>query len=208
MKRSPMQRTTPLRRDTGEARATVAIQKPKRCKFCRELFVRLRPLQVVCGNLCAAAMARAERQKEDAKEQAAERKSDRAKREAMKSRSQWLRKAQAAFNAWIRKRDHDKPCISCGRHHEGQWHAGHYLSTSARPELRFDEDNVHRQCQPCNVHLHGNLTLYRGELVLRRGLAVVERLEGPHDPKKFTVDQLKSIRDDYRTRVRAMEKAE
>ena len=95
------------------------------------------------------------------------RKEDRAKREKLKSRAQWLKEAQQAFNAWIRLRDADKPCISCGRHHEGQWYAGHYLSTGARPELRFEPLNVHKQCSACNTHLSGNLVLYRAELVRR-----------------------------------------
>jgi 5-methylcytosine-specific restriction endonuclease McrA len=128
----------------------------------------------------------------------------RERKEAVKPRSQWLREAQTAFNAYIRKRDESMPCISCGRFHDGQWHAGHYLSTGARPELRFDEANVWRQCQPCNTHLHGNLVLYRAELIRRIGLAEVERLEGPHQPCKWTVTELKAIRDEYRAKVRAL----
>jgi hypothetical protein len=86
--------------------------------------------------------------------------------------------------------------------HLGQWHAGHYLSTGARPELRFDEQNLHKQCSACNTHLSGNLVLYRAELIRRIGLDEVERLEGPQDPKKYTIDELKAIRDDYRKRLK------
>ncbi len=116
----------------------------------------------------------------------------RRRQEAAKPRSQWLKEAQAAFNAWIRARDADKPCISCGRHHDGQYHAGHYLSTGARPELRFDPDNCHKQCQPCNTHLHGNLVLYRLALIERIGIEAVERLEGPQSARKYTADDLKN----------------
>jgi hypothetical protein len=40
--------------------------------------------------------------------------------------------------------------------------------------------------------------MYRAELIRRVGLAEVERLEGPHPPRKYTVDDLREIRDTYR----------
>ena len=126
------------------------------------------------------------------------------RKEASKTLAEWRKEAQTAFNAWIRERDKDLPCISCGRFHEGQWHAGHYLSTGARPELRFDEANVHKQCQPCNTHLHGNLIGFRISLHNRIGIAGVAYLEGPHEAKKYTRDELKAIRDEYRARLKEM----
>jgi len=197
MKRSELKRTAPLRRDTGGARLTVAVPRRKKCKACKDGFLALRPLQTACSPACALELAKAQREK-------TERAADRAQREKLKPRSQWLREAQSAFNAWVRLRDAGRPCISCNRHHDGQWHAGHFLSTGARPELRFDESNVHLQCQPCNVHLHGNLVLYRAELIRRLGLHEVERLEGPHEPRKYVVDELKAIRDKYRALAREL----
>jgi hypothetical protein len=126
----------------------------------------------------------------------------RKRKEAIKPRAKWMQEAQAAFNAWVRARDVELPCISCGRFHNGQWHAGHYLSTAAKPELRFDGANVHKQCSACNTHLSGNLVLYRAELIRRVGLAEVERLEGPSGPKKYTIEELKAIRDEYRARLK------
>jgi endogenous inhibitor of DNA gyrase (YacG/DUF329 family) len=168
-----------------------------KCSECGREFVRRNTMHRVCSPRCAAKTVKAQRRKEKA--------ALKARKEAAKPRSQWLREAQTAFNAYIRARDSDLPCISCGRHHDGQWHAGHYLSTGARPELRFDEANVWRQCQPCNTHLHGNLVLYRTELIRRIGLAEVERLEGPHQPKKYTVAELREIKDTYRAKLGAFE---
>lgn len=148
---------------------------------------------------CAKAEAVRIRQRE-------EKKADRAKREKLKPRADWLKEAQAAFNAWIRLRDDALPCISCGRHHQGQWHAGHYLSTGARPELRFEPDNVHKQCQPCNTHLHGNLVLYRLALIEKIGLDRVEWLEGPHEPQKWTIEDLKTIKADYGAKTKALKR--
>jgi hypothetical protein len=55
--------------------------------------------------------------------------------------------------------------------------------------------------------LHGNLVLYRLGLIRRIGLEAVERLEGPHEPRKYSIDELREIRDTYRRRARELEKA-
>lgn len=169
--------------------------KTRKCSYCREHFQPFRMGQKACSVECACQVAREKREKE-------ERKADKVKRDKLKSRSDWLKEAQTAFNRYIRLRDDKQPCISCGRHHEGQFHAGHYLSTGARPELRFDEANVHKQCQPCNTHLSGNLVLYRKALIAKIGLAEVERLESDHEPKKYSIEELKAIKAEYTRKAR------
>lgn len=84
-------------------------------------------------------------------------------------------KAQKVFNAWIRERDKDKPCISCGKGRVEN--AGHYLSQGHHSALRFDEKNTNGQCIRCNLYLSGNLINYRRGLVERIGEAAVVGLE-------------------------------
>lgn len=177
--------------------------KPKTCRACKDKFVPSRPMQAVCGPKCAQTYATMQREKKTAQEAA---KRAREAREKIKTRQDWQREAQAAFNAYIRERDADEPCISCGRYHQGQWHAGHYLSTGARPNLRFDERNVHKQCQPCNTHLSGNLVNYRMRLIAKIGLDQVEALEADHAPLKYSADELKAIRDHYRAALRRLKR--
>ncbi|TEW24926.1 recombination protein NinG, partial [Histophilus somni] len=98
-------------------------------------------------------------------------------KERLKSRSERLKELQGVFNRFIRLRDKNLPCISCGRYHQGQWHAGHYRSVGACPELRFNEDNVHKQCSVCNNHKSGNVIEYRINLVAKIGVERVEFLE-------------------------------
>lgn len=169
--------------------------RPKKCRVCRNDFVPFQSLQIVCGVKCARRVP------------IVERKRDRERLNQLKPRGHWLAQAQTAFNAWIRERDVALPCISCQRHHKGKWNAGHYLSTGARPELRFDEMNVHKQCEPCNTSLSGNLILYRANLIARIGLEEVENLEGPHLPLHLGIDELKAITADYRARLKAMKGA-
>ena len=175
--------------------------KQKTCKSCRQKFAPSRPMQSACSTACAIAIAERKREKQAQQEEARKRKEatkQRAEaRQKLKTRADYVRDAQAAFNAYIRARDADRPCVSCGRHHDGQFHAGHYLSTGARPELRFEELNVWKQCAPCNNHLSGNVVLYRRALVELIGVEKVEWLEGPHQPKKYTIDDLKAIKAEY-----------
>ena len=131
----------------------------------------------------------------------------RKRKEAVKSKAEWAREAQTAFNAYIRLRDDADPCISCGRYHAGQYHAGHYLSVGARPELRFEPLNVHKQCAPCNSHLSGNIVLYRVALRTRIGEALVDWLEGPHPAKHYDIDDLKAIKAEYTAKSRELKKA-
>ena len=170
---------------------------PKKCAHCKAEFTPQRMGQKVCSPVCAQSIAKKKREK-------VEKAADRQKMESLKSRAQWLKEAQTAFNAYIRVRDDKEPCISCGRHHQGQYHAGHYLSTGARPELRFEPLNVHKQCQPCNTHLHGNLILYRVALIKKIGLESVEWLEGPHEPKHYSVEDLKQIIADSKQKAREL----
>lgn len=107
-----------------------------------------------------------------------------------------LKKAQIIFNAWIRERDKDKGCISCGNQVE---HAGHYLSQGHNGALRFNEMNVNGQCLRCNNFLHGNLINYRNGLVKRYGAAKVDYLECcQHQVKKWSRAELEAIIQTYK----------
>lgn len=119
-------------------------------------------------------------------------------------RSFQLKKTQAIFNRYIRLRDINGVCISCGRAHSGQYHAGHYRSVGANPELRFSEYNCHKQCAPCNNHLSGNIVDYRLGLISKIGLDKVEWLEGPHEPKRYTIEELKEIQELYKRKIKEL----
>ena len=129
------------------------------------------------------------------------------KKRELKSNDKAFREkqAQAAFNKFIRLRDDDLPCISCGRYHGGQYHAGHYKSRGASPELRFEEINCHKQCSPCNLHLSGNIINYRANLINKIGIDKVEWLEGPHEIIKYTCEDLKAIELKYKQKIKELE---
>jgi hypothetical protein len=124
----------------------------------------------------------------------------------LKPRSQWLKDAQAVFNKFIRIRDANNACISCGRHHQGQYHAGHYRTVGSAPHLRFNEQNVHKQCAPCNNHKSGDIVNYRMNLVKKIGIESVEQLESNNEPKKYTIDDIKQIIAEYKNKCKELEK--
>ena len=79
------------------------------------------------------------------------------------------------FHKFIRERDKDKPCISCGQYTTLQ--AGHFYSGGHYSALRFDEVNVHGQCLRCNYFLSGNLNNYRINLEKKIGTERLKQLD-------------------------------
>lgn len=186
--------------------ATSKKPRPKKCRntSCRSEFVPARPLQAACSVSCAIALTQARNAKEARAKDKQERAARRAARERIKTKGDHLRETQAAFNEWIRERDRDLPCISCGRFHQGQWHAGHYRTVGGNPELRFHPLNCHRQCAPCNNHKSGDIVNYRINLVERIGADQVEWLEGPHEPPRYTIEELKAMKAKFRAMTRSL----
>jgi hypothetical protein len=185
-------------------------RKQKTCAnpTCGSEFVPARLGQKVCGYQCGLAIAPANQEKARKSLAQVERKEIKVRKEKLKSRADHLKDAQTAFNAWVRERDALLPCISCGRHHDGQYHAGHYRTVGANPEIRFEPLNVWKQCAPCNNHLSGNLINYRIALLQRIGPDKVAWLEGPHEPKKYTIDDLKALTAHYRAMTRELKRAQ
>lgn len=186
--------------------------KEKACSYrpCHRLFTPQRMGQKVCGPVCAMHIARAKREKDEQRARSDERKKDRETRDRLKTRSDWMKDAQKAFNAFIRQRDKDTDCICCGASLDptgpgGGVDAGHYRSVGSAPHLRFDERNCHAQTKKCNRYGAGRAVDYRRGLIARIGLAAVEALESDQAPRKFTIDELKAITQKYRQLTRQLQ---
>jgi len=193
--------------------------KPKTCPICSTEYIPRSSLQKVCHNYkCAIAFnkqrdaeiaAREQRKRE--REHSADLKQ---RREALKTRAEWEKEAQAAFNRYIRMRDMYQECIS----HPGKLisnsnyitgsavDASHYRSRGAASHLRFNVFNVHAACTRCNRQLSGNAVEYRIRLIERIGLERVERLEADNEPRKFDIEYLKRVKSIFTRRARHYEK--
>lgn len=186
--------------------------KPKKCKAkgCGKSFMPRSTLQTACSPKCALALSRRAEKIKVEKEAKERRKKTRQQLEDMKTVRELTKEAQKEFNAWIRERDYLLPCISCDTFPSGHgargglWDCGHYRSTGANPELRFEPLNAHKQCKQCNQYLSGNVVNYRIHLERRIGSEKLEWLEGSHEAKNYTRDQLREIRDSYRAKARKL----
>lgn len=198
----------------------LAAKQPraKKCRVaeCRASFVPQRLGQRVCSPACAILDAPTNQANQDKARKSlaqVERREIKVRKEKLKSRADHLREAQAAVNEYVRLRDAHLPCISCDSmpsDHDlmtgSRWDAGHYRSVGACPELRFEPLNIHRQCVKCNRNLSGNAVEYRIRLVLRIGADLVAWLEGAHPARKYTVEEIKAIKADYRAKTRELKK--
>lgn len=193
----------------------------RKCKECGEYFSAEGMVKVPAGSFCNMnhAIGYANKRKEKVAEKI---KRDKSRNEkAMKKVSRELdlerlksvqnisffhKRAQAAFNAFIRERDKGKPCVSCGKPDNGQHqrHASHYRSVGACSSLRYDERNVHASCSVCNNHLSGNVASYRIALVGMLGIEVVEWIEAEPKSCKWTREQLESIECQYKQKLKSL----
>ena len=185
----------------------------KRCKQCKEWHPAAEGVQTPGGwfHVFACAITHANlkvgRQRVAAKKKKEKeaRSEHRKAKERIKTRGEWTKQAQTAFNRYIRSRDSSLPCISCLRHHSGQYHAGHYRTVGAHPELRFDESNCHKQCAPCNNHKSGNIVEYRINLLGRIGADLLDTLEGPHPAAKLSIDDIRAIEAEYKQKLKELQ---
>lgn len=186
---------------------TQPARKPKerqcKAKGCENTFFQYDSLVTWCSPSCGASIAMEKLAKKEARKRMDVKRERIAAKLAFQQRdkSYQTKLTQRVFNQWIRLRDSGLPCISCGITY-GQMHAGHYRSTGAAPELRFEPLNAHSQCAQCNTHKSGNIGEYRIGLIKKIGLDKVEWLEGPHAAKKYSCEELIELRAYYAKSIR------
>lgn len=179
--------------------------KPRTCKApgCRNKFIPERQNQIACSPDCALAVARAKAEKEARIAAKAERAADKERKEALMSLPELLNWAQKFVNRWIvHVRDKDQPCFSCGEYRD-VYDAGHYVSVGkGRAAKRFMEQNIHRQCVPCNQHKHSNHDEYRRAMVEEYGETFVRHLDSEWPPYHPTREEVRAIGEKYRQLLR------
>ena len=183
--------------------------KTRRCAHCRkkipEIDAIISSLKSFCSIEHLAEYAKTDRAKRFAKKVVSKEK--RIAKEKLKTRSDWQRDAQRAFNEYIRARDSGKPCVSCGASQGvtvigGAFDAGHYRSRGSSPHLAFHIHNCHSQCVKCNRHLSGNIVEYRKQLVIRIGIEKLEKLEQDNRPRNYTIKDFQRIISICRQRMK------
>lgn len=203
--------------------------KPKRCKSpeCRQMFTPANSMQSVCHYKCGLALAAIQRARKEAKLAREDRQKTRERKEALKTRGDYVQEATSAVQAYRRLYELSigSGCISCGKTQEevqaaqgwksgGAWDGGHWMGKGARPELRLEPMNIWLQCKGCNggsaKHARKGETVKEGfeaGVIARIGKEAAEALKNDHRPRHYTVDQLKEITRDYRAKTRELKRA-
>lgn len=165
--------------------------KKKKCRFCEKEFTPFRSTQKACSILCARNLVR----------KANVDKKIKGLKEKLKNLTDYEKEAREVFQRWVRMRDKDLPCISCGNHKATRYDGGHWWKAEIYSGLIFHEDNCHKQCsRPCNKDLNGDQSNYRIGLVKRIGLERVVWLEENKDrlrTYKYTKQELIDIKNHY-----------
>jgi gamma-glutamylcyclotransferase (GGCT)/AIG2-like uncharacterized protein YtfP len=170
----------------------------RKCLVCKKKFTPQNNTQIVCGPEHALEYLKKQRSKEW-KEQ------KKVIKQSLETKSDVLKAAQIVFNTYIRLRDKDKNCVSCGVKLGKTFHAGHMFSVGAYPNLRFNENNVNGQCVECNLHKHGNVKEY--DLRLQKILSdkeYTELLESRNKPLKLTLDEVKELIYIYKQKIKEL----
>ena len=173
-----------------------------KCRICKGQYVKRSMGHKACSVECAKALVVQNNEKN-------QRKSDRLRKEKLLTRNDHIKLTQKAFNAYIRARDHHKPCISSGRTYLDHTRnggslmdAGHYRSIGSASHLRFNLLNCHSQSVKDNRDLSGNIVEYRKGLIDRIGLERTEALENDNQPRKFDINYLLRLRQLMNKRAR------
>jgi hypothetical protein len=164
-----------------------------RCKNCKDKFEPIHFNAKYCSkDACRTVWIETAKVKQWTKEK-------KARREKLETVQDLMKKAQKVFNTWIRKRDKNKPCVSCGKALGVKFDCGHYFSSGGHKNVTFDKENCHGQCVYCNQHLHGNLLNYQIGIAKRIGADRLIELNGrAHKTRKFTREELKEIIKKYK----------
>ncbi len=174
----------------------------KKCKVCKHPFEpQYNTTEVVCRSQeCryTYGMKVIEQKRKEFKRQCAKEK--KAFYDKQSSYPKLLKEARKVFQLWVRIRDNNQPCISCGKKVADKWDGGHWWKAELFTGLIFHEDNVHKQCVSCNKHQDGNGNEYRIGLVKRIGIERVEWLESNKDrlrSYRYTREELQEIKQKY-----------
>lgn len=177
-----------------------------RCRECGEKFKVRFFMQRWCmeKGTCISAFIEFTKEERQKKQRAETKK----RKEALLSHKDWLNILQKVFNTFIRLRDKDEPCISCGTTSKTiKYDAGHYFTVGGYPNLRFDEDNVHKQCSNnCNMKLSGNIIEYRPRLIKKIGEERFEALEfrARNESGKLSIPEIKEKIAYYKQRIKEL----
>ena len=186
-------------------------KKTRKCavKTCRKEFEPRSMTHKACCVECSLTLVNLQNEKKLKAAQKITRKIDQEKKQRLKTRSDYVKDCQKAFNYLVRARDAGKPCICCQKplgevSIGGGFDCGHYRSVGSAPHLRFNLDNAHGQRKQCNRYGAGRAVDYRIGLINRIGIDRVEALEANNDAAKWSIDDLVQMTNEFKQMAKGL----
>ena len=167
----------------------------RKCKSCR----KFKPVETgivaglgfFCSNDCRvdfginnAAKVRDKAKEQKAKEQ---KKKDVKRTKELMTRREWYDKLQALVNQYVKIRDTNEPCCTCGNTNPNiKYDAGHFIPQKGVDPRRFELTNIHKQCSlNCNQYGSGKRAEYRDFIANKYGVEHLEWLENEVNHKSL-----------------------
>lgn len=171
---------------------------PRKCVNCKERFKPQQNTQICCSPWCAVEYVRNKKTKE--KQELEKAFEERKEKKGIKGA---LEVTKTVVHAYVRERDKGKNCISCGTPWNNFFQAGHYYPAGSFETLKFNLDNIHGQCEQCNLYNSGNFENYTLKLPNRIGKERFEELTrlasiDKQFSKVWNLDNLKEIREEIK----------
>ena len=135
-------------------------------------------------------------------------KANREQKEKGKSIAALILESRKPYQQWIRMRDANNSCISCGQITSEIWDSGHFKKAELYTGMIFDERNCSKQCRKCNTYLNGNEGEYRKRLIEKHSQEWMDELDRDSDRLrvyKWDREQLLEIKQEYSRRVKNKE---
>ncbi len=182
------------------------MPKCKQCKTKKDN-LKIFGLSLFCNSECAYEFARKKTSiQKGSKIKKKEAASDHRKLKESTSKTR-IKAAKLACHLYIRTRDQNLGCISCGKALVlGKFDAGHYMESGNFSFTRYHELNIHGQCTECNRFKGARLNEYEKNLRLKLG---DEKVDWIHDNKntviKRTIEDYRDIEKYYKDKLKALQ---
>jgi len=124
------------------------------------------------------------------------------KRNKTKTRSQLVRELDKVFSIYIRQRDKDNGCVTCGVIKPWQEMQNCHFYSRGKISTRWDETNCHSGCYRCNVLLKGNYIKYTIYMIDRYGREYVDELgRKANSNVKIPTPVIKDLIEEYKVKL-------
>lgn len=132
-----------------------------------------------CSFECAAKFGKANIPKGKEIRRKEQKKKDGKRKKELMTRSEWYDKLQALVNQYVKWRDRNEPCCTCGTSNPNiKYDAGHFIPQKGYDPRRFELTNIHKQCSlNCNQYGSGKRAEYREFIRVKYGSEHLDWLE-------------------------------